>query len=192
MPSFHRIWQEFVALWPIIGPTLGVVAGVVGKWLLDLLSKELSSRREYRQKMISLMIPKLHEYAEKYYMHEGAYADRSARDLKESLKESPVSDQQLVRTMFHLGKFLHALDERQRAIPAYFLQDVDAEAKYPNRANRWTSPSLEECARPARAGQHGGARCIGVGPNAASIGQPRVVFAGREDRTRSAPLLTWG
>ncbi len=129
MPDLTHVWKYISIQWRTVGPLLWIAVGFLVRWLFDQLSEHLAARREYRQKITELMIPKLHEYAEKYYVPVGSLASGAAARLRAMLASpANVSNDQLGHMMFNLGRFFGKEVERSRAIGGFFFQDLTGEA----------------------------------------------------------------
>lgn len=132
MQGLAKAWEFALEIWGEYGPALLIAAGVVGyllRWALDQLGESLAARREYHRKMTELMVPKLHEYTEKYYMPTVSAGRRTAEGLRALLDlKSPPSDEQIGRVLYHLGRFFHEQDKWAAAIGGFFFQNLTGEA----------------------------------------------------------------
>lgn len=127
-----KAWESILVIWAKIGPVLFLIAagaaGYLLRWSLDLLSEHLAARREYRHKITELMVPKLQQYTEEHYMPTVSYGRRVSESLRSLLQAGAAAqDEQIVRTLFHIGKFFQAQEKWTLAIGGFFFQNLTGE-----------------------------------------------------------------
>ena len=114
--------QESKFIYDLLKILTGAGAGIFATWLTYWLVGRRRITLAHRHRMTELMVEKLHQYTQKYYMPIINAAHALSEDLDARIKKTQTT-KDYYRSFYFLTKLLHSWYARTKMLGGYFLRD---------------------------------------------------------------------